>query len=103
LAPRSSSTGSAKLAEIEPIHVAAYIELMQTTVTKPAVKLRLAGIRKTVRLAEYWPSPGRESGARGAPAQARRAARQVTGAHRGTARRLAESLDISTSACAIAR
>jgi site-specific recombinase XerD len=34
-----------ELADIEPIHVAAYIEVLQTTAAKPAVKLHLAAIR----------------------------------------------------------
>ena len=33
------------LADIEPIHVAAYIEVLQTTAAKPTVKLHLAAIR----------------------------------------------------------
>src|SRR5271169_4488707 len=34
-----------ELADIEPIHVAAYIETLQTTAAKPTVKLHLAAIR----------------------------------------------------------
>jgi site-specific recombinase XerD len=34
-----------ELADIEPIHVAAYIEVLQTTAAKPTVKLHLATIR----------------------------------------------------------
>ena len=34
-----------ELADIEPIHVAAYIEVLQTTAAKPTVKLHLAAIR----------------------------------------------------------
>jgi site-specific recombinase XerD len=34
-----------ELADIEPIHVAAYIEVLQTTAAKPTVKLHLAVIR----------------------------------------------------------
>jgi site-specific recombinase XerD len=34
-----------ELADIEPIHVAAYIEGLQTTAAKPTVKLHLAAIR----------------------------------------------------------
>jgi site-specific recombinase XerD len=34
-----------ELADIEPVHVAAYIELLQTTAAKPTVKLHLAAIR----------------------------------------------------------
>jgi site-specific recombinase XerD len=34
-----------ELADIEPIHVAAYIEALQTTAAKPTVKLHLAAIR----------------------------------------------------------
>jgi Phage integrase, N-terminal SAM-like domain len=33
------------LADIEPVHVAAYIEVLQTTAAKPTVKLHLAAIR----------------------------------------------------------
>jgi site-specific recombinase XerD len=34
-----------ELADIEPVHVAAYIERLQTTVAKPTVKQHLAAIR----------------------------------------------------------
>jgi hypothetical protein len=34
-----------ELADIEPVHVAAYIEVLQTTAAKPTVKLHLAAIR----------------------------------------------------------
>src|SRR5437879_13564828 len=34
-----------ELADIEPIHVAAYIEVLQATAAKPTVKLHLAAIR----------------------------------------------------------
>jgi site-specific recombinase XerD len=34
-----------ELADIEPIHVATYIEVLQTTAAKPTVKLHLAAIR----------------------------------------------------------
>jgi integrase/recombinase XerD len=34
-----------ELAGIEPVHVAAYIEVLQTTAAKPTVKLHLAAIR----------------------------------------------------------
>src|ERR1700761_363708 len=34
-----------ELADIEPIHVVAYIEVLQTTAAKPTVKLHLAAIR----------------------------------------------------------
>ena len=34
-----------ELADIEPIHVAAYIEVLQTTAAKPTVKLHLAAMR----------------------------------------------------------
>jgi hypothetical protein len=34
-----------ELADIEPVHVAAYIEALQTTAAKPTVKLHLAAIR----------------------------------------------------------
>ena len=37
--------GIRELADIEPIHVAAYIEVLQTTAAKPTVKLHLAAIR----------------------------------------------------------
>jgi site-specific recombinase XerD len=33
------------LADIEPVHIAAYIEVLQETAAKPTVKLHLAGIR----------------------------------------------------------
>jgi site-specific recombinase XerC len=33
------------LADVEPIHVAAYIEVLQMTAAKPTVKLHLAAIR----------------------------------------------------------
>ncbi len=34
-----------ELADIEPIHVAAYTEVLQTTAAKPTVKLHLAAVR----------------------------------------------------------
>ena len=34
-----------ELADIEPIHVVAYIEVLQTTAAKPTVKLHLAAVR----------------------------------------------------------
>src|SRR5271165_5162067 len=37
--------GIGELAEIEPLHVAAYIEAMQATASKPTVKQHLAAIR----------------------------------------------------------
>jgi site-specific recombinase XerD len=43
-----------ELADIEPIHVAAYIEVVQTTAAKPTVKLHLAAIR----LLFDWPVVG---------------------------------------------
>jgi hypothetical protein len=72
-----------ELADIEPIHVAAYIEVLQMTAAKPSVKLHLAAIRNAVRLARRRPGPCREPGARGARAEACRAPGQDAGAHRG--------------------
>ena len=43
--PGSSSTSIGELADIEPVHVAAYIEALQTTAAKPTVKQHLAAIR----------------------------------------------------------
>src|SRR5258708_900930 len=39
------AAGIAELADIEPLHVAAYIEQLQNTMAKPTVKQHLAAIR----------------------------------------------------------
>jgi site-specific recombinase XerD len=39
------SAGLAELADIEPVHVAAYVETLQLRLSAPSVKLHLAGIR----------------------------------------------------------
>ena len=44
-----------ELADIEPVHVAAYIEALQTTAAKPTVKQHLAAIRR--RYAGPGPEP----------------------------------------------
>jgi site-specific recombinase XerC len=73
----------AGLADIEPIHVAAYIEALQDAAAKPTVKQRLAAIRKLFDWLVHRPSVGRQPGARRARAQARRQTRQDAGVDRG--------------------
>src|SRR5271167_1148214 len=75
------STG--ELADIEPIHVAAYIEVLQTAAAKPTVKLHLAAIRMLFDWLVVGQVLAVKPGARGTRAQAYRAARQDAGAHRG--------------------
>jgi len=84
------------LADIEPIHVAAYIEVLQTTAAKPTVKLHLAAIRMLFD----WLVVGQVLAVN--PAHAVRGPKHVV--RRGKtpvlteeqARRLLESLDTST-------
>src|SRR5271167_2379418 len=64
-----------ELADIEPVHVAAYIEVLQTTAAKPTVKLHLAAIRMLFD----WLVIGRQSGSCSPWVQARRAPRQDAG------------------------
>jgi hypothetical protein len=72
-----------ELADIEPIHVAAYMEVLQTTAAKPTVKLHLAAIRMLFD----WLVVGQVLAVN--PAHAMRgpkhvvAPRQDAGAHRG--------------------
>src|SRR5271154_602966 len=84
------------LADIEPIHVAAYIEVLQTTAAKPTVKLHLAAIRMLFD----WLVVGQVLAVN--PAHAVRGPKHVV--RRGKtpvlteeqARRLLESIDAST-------
>jgi hypothetical protein len=66
------------LSKIMPIHVAAYVEDLQRTHSKPTVKQHLAA--HAVRLAGSGSYHGRESGACGAWPQACREERQDAGA-----------------------
>jgi site-specific recombinase XerD len=84
------------LADIEPIHVAAYIEALQTTTAKPTVKLHLAAIRMLFD----WLIIGQVLAVN--PAHAVRRPKHVV-RHRNTpvltedeARRLLDSIDAST-------
>jgi site-specific recombinase XerD len=85
-----------ELADIEPIHVAAYIEALQATAAKPTVKLHLAAIRMLLN----WLIIGQVLAVN--PAHAVRGPKHVV--RRGKtpvlteeqARRLLESLDTST-------
>jgi site-specific recombinase XerC len=85
-----------ELADIEPVHVAAYIEVLQTTAAKPTVKLHLAAIRMLLD----WLVVGQVLAVN--PAHAVRGPKHVV--RRGQtpvlteeqARRLLESIDTST-------
>ena len=73
----------AELADIEPIHVAAYIEALADDGRQADSEAAPRGDPHAVRLARGRPGPRRQSGACGARAQACRAPRQDAGAHRG--------------------
>src|SRR5271168_778946 len=85
-----------ELADIEPVHVAAYIEVLQTIAAKPTVKLHLAAIRMLFD----WLVVGQVLAVN--PAHAARGPKHVV--RRGKtpvltedqARRLLESIDAST-------
>jgi hypothetical protein len=67
-----------EIADIEPLHVAAFVEAMTRDFEKPTVKQLLTA----VRLARDRPGRRDQSGAFGARSEARRQDRQDHGAHR---------------------
>src|SRR5271170_657372 len=87
-----------ELGDIEPVHVAAYIEVLQTTAAKPTVKLHLAA----VRMLFDWLVVGQvlavnpTHAVRGPKHDVRRGKTPVLTEEQ--ARRLLESIDTSTSA-----
>ena len=72
-----------ELADIEPIHVAAYIRGAADDGRQADRQAAPGRDPHAVRLAGRRPGPRRQPGARGARAQACRQARQDAGAHRG--------------------
>jgi hypothetical protein len=77
--------------------------VLQTTVTKPTIKLRLAAIRKLFDWLSIGQVPQLIQRTRCAGPSTSCAAARRRCPPRNRARRLVESLDTSTSACAIAR
>jgi site-specific recombinase XerD len=90
--------GIVALVDIEPLHVATYIEALQERIAKPTVKQHLAAIHPhAVRLARHRRHPRHQSRHLGARPQARHQARQDPRAHDRPGPRAIESIDTSTS------
>jgi Phage integrase, N-terminal SAM-like domain len=71
-----------EIADIEPLHVAAYIEALGKDFEKPTVKQHLASIRMAVRLARHRPSRRHQPSPRGPWSEACSQDRQDDGAGR---------------------
>ena len=86
----------AELVDIEPLHVAAYIEALQDNRRQADRQAAPRRDPHAVRLAGRRPGARGQSGACGARTQVCRQARQDAGADDEEARRLIDSIDIST-------
>ncbi len=82
LAAWCEQNGLRELRDIEPVHVAAYVETLQTRLSAPSVKLHLAGIRMLFDWLVVGPGGRRQPGKLGARTQALGQERQDAGAHR---------------------